>query len=166
MRSIITLVFITLMSSCLMAEALPTSSQLVLNRMEQEISSARVKAVRALQNDLKQAMKVGNLDLANAIQAAIDRQTALVLVPGATTVEGSLLVRMAGKRLLDGRDGGRWRFRANGTFDCYRDTNGKWEVKDGKVIIHWTLGPPIICTIISDELWIGDENGKHWVLTK
>ena len=166
MRSIITLVFITLMSSCLMAEALPTSSQLVLNRMEQEISSARVKAVRALQNDLKQAMKVGNLDLANAIQAAIDRQTALVLVPGATTVEGSLLVRMAGKRVVSGHEGDYWLFRADGTFDSSHERNGKWDIKDDKVFIRSALGPVVSCTIISDELWTEDGKGLRWVLHK
>ena len=166
MRSITAIIFIILMSSCLMAEALPPSSQKVLDRMEQEISSARVKAVNQLQDNLKQAMRVGNLDLANAIQAAIDSQTALILVPGVTTVEGSLLARMSGKRMLNGHDGGRWRFRADGTFDSKFDRNGKWEVKDGKVIIHWSQGPRIICTIISDELWTGDDNGNHWVLTK
>jgi len=165
MRSIITLVFITLMSSCLMAEALPTSSQLVLNRMEQEISSARVKAVKQLQDNLKQAMRVGNLDLANAIQAAIDSQTVLVLRPGEAS-PGSLLARMSGKWVASGNRGDHWIFRADGTFDSSWDKNGKWEIKDGKVIIHWRFQPAISCTIVREDLWTEDGNDNRWVLKK
>jgi len=158
-----TAILIVMTCSCLMAEALPPSSQKVLDLMEREISNARVKAARALQNDLKQAMKVGNLDLANAIQAEIDRQIPLILKPGETSAQGAMLARMAGKWVVSGDV---WNFRADGTFDSYSDKNGKWEVKDGKVIIHWSRSSPLICTIISDELWIEDRNDKHWVLTK
>jgi len=162
-----TAILIVMTCSCLMAEALPTSSQKVLDRMEQEISNARVKAARALQDHLKQAMKIGNLDLANAIQAEIDRQTTMILKPGETSAQGSLLARMSGRRVVSGgHENDYWLFRADGTFDSDGDKGSKWEVKDGKVIIHWTRRSPIICTIISDELWIEDGKGLRWVLTK